>query len=127
MSVKFKTIARKKPGDATAPEKYYPSLKRAGKTTLRELAQKGALISTFSNIDMMAAAEVLLTLIPKELAAGNAVDLGDFGVFSLKVTTTGEDAPDKVSAKNITKTTVSFRAGKVIKHELGAVAYEKDG
>ena len=85
MSTKYTVIARRKPGDPTAPEKYYPSVKSSGRITLRQLSKQIAEISTVSSVDTLAVLEALLTLIPREISNGNIVNLGDFGTFRLRI------------------------------------------
>lgn len=125
MTVKYTTVARGNPQDSAAPKKYYPLVKSTGETTLPELADRMAEMSTLSSVDLAAAVEAFLTIIPKELAAGNIVRLGDFGTFSLRVRSVGAESEEEVSARNITKTIASFRPGKRFKRELDAVEYEK--
>ncbi|MEZ4644442.1 MAG: hypothetical protein R3E31_17210 [Chloroflexota bacterium] len=84
MSVKYNIVPKKNPQDQAAPPRHYPVIKSSGRTTQRTLAQKGAQISTLSAADLAAAMETLLALIPQELMEGNIVDLGDFGLLSLK-------------------------------------------
>ena len=125
MSVKYNVVARKNPRDPEAAPKYYPILKSSGRSNQRSLAQKGEKLSTLSAADLAAAMEVLLSLIPEELASGNIVDLGDFGTFRLSLKSEGSDTADAVSAHNVKRLSVLFSPGKEFKHALGRVQYEK--
>jgi predicted histone-like DNA-binding protein len=125
MAVKYTVVARGNPQDAAAPKKYYPQIKSTGKLTIRDLASQAAEISTFSSVDMVAAIEAFLTIIPGALAAGNIVNLGDFGTFSLRIRSEGSDTEEAVTARKITKTLMSFRPGKRFKAILDAIVYEK--
>jgi len=82
-------------------------------------------MSTLSSVDLAATLEAFLTIIPRELAAGNIVRLGDFGSFSLRVRSEGSETEDGVSSRNITKTIAGFRPGKRFTKELDAIEYEK--
>lgn len=125
MSVKYNVVARKNPRDLEAPPKYYPILKSTGRTNQRSLAQKGSQMSTLNAADLAAAMEVLLSLIPVELAAGNIVDFGDFGTFRLTIKTEGSDTEEQVSANNIKGRSVIFAPGNEFKLALDRVKYEK--
>lgn len=125
MTVKYTITARGNPQNPDAPKKYYPVAKSTGETTLPKLAERAAEMSTLSSVDLAAALEALLTVIPRELAAGNIVRLGDFGSFSLRVRSEGSETEDGVSSRNITKTIAGFRPGKRFTKELDAIEFEK--
>jgi predicted histone-like DNA-binding protein len=65
--------------------------------------------------DTIAVLEGFLTIIPRELANGNIVELGDFGTFRLQVHSQGADSEKEVTARNVTKTLARFRPGKRFK------------
>lgn len=73
----------------------------------------------------MAVLEALLTVIPQELAAGNIVELGDFGNFWLKANSEGSDTAEAVRAGNITNLLPRFNPGKEFKKVLATVDFEK--
>jgi predicted histone-like DNA-binding protein len=125
MTVKYTVVARRKPGDPPEASKYYPYVKSSGKVTLRQLAQHIGEISTVSTVDTIAVLEALLAVIPRELANGNIVQLGDLGSFSLRVRSEGADTPEAVTAHHITKTLTTFRPGKLFKNTLDSITFEK--
>ena len=125
MSVKYNVVERGNPIDRDAPKKFYPSIQSSGRTTLRKLSERIAQISTVSSADTMAVLEALLTVIPQELAAGNIVELGDFGSFWLRATTEGADAAESVHATQITKVLPRFNPGREFKKELDSIQFEK--
>lgn len=110
----------------TLSKNYYPQVKSSGKVMLRQFAQQIADISTVSAVDTIAVLEALLTVIPRELAEGRIVRLGDFGSFSLRIRGQGADTPEGVTAHNITKTLTSFRPGKLFKGALDNISFEKE-
>jgi predicted histone-like DNA-binding protein len=125
MAVKYTVVARGKPGDPEAPKKYYPMVKSTGKTTLRDLAERVAEISTVSSVDVVAVLEAFLTIVPRELADGNIVNLGDFGTFRLRVRSEGADSEEEVTARNIIQAFARFRPGKRFKETLDNASFEK--
>ncbi len=127
MSVKYNVITRYNPRDPEAPRKYYASIQSSGRVTLRELSKQIAEISTVSTVDTMAVLEGLLTLIPREIAQGNIVELGDFGTFWMRIQSDGSDTPEEVKANNIKRVLPRFTPGKEFKQGLNNTEFVKDG
>lgn len=125
MSVKYNIVERGNPSNRDAPKKFYPSIQSSGRVTTRELAEMAAQRSTMSSIDMMAAIESFLAIIPEQLAKGNIVELGDFGNFWLKTTSEGAETAEEVRATQITSILPRFNPGKHFKHTLDTVEFVK--
>lgn len=125
MSVKYNVVQRGNPTKPTDPKKSYPSIAASGRKSLRELATEISRMSTVSNVDTMAVLEALLTIIPKELAAGNIVELGDFGSFWLKINAEGVDDPNAVRSGQVTNILPRFNAGREFKKALSEIKFEK--
>jgi predicted histone-like DNA-binding protein len=125
MSVKFNIRQLGNPANPAAPKKFYPSIVASGRVSLRQLAQEIAQFSTVSSADTMAMLEALLVVIPKELAKGNIVELGDFGNFWLKANSEGCDTVEKVDATQIVTLMPHFNPGKEFKKVLATVEFEK--
>jgi predicted histone-like DNA-binding protein len=125
MSVKFNIVERGNPANPEAPKKFYPSVVSSGRVTVRDLADMAASQSTLSTMDMMAAYESLLALIPQQLARGNVVELGDFGNFWLKNNAEGMEAPTDVNATHIINLLPRFNPGKQFKKTLKVIDFEK--
>ncbi|RQW76689.1 MAG: hypothetical protein EHM51_03090 [Geobacter sp.] len=123
MTVKFNIVERGNPSDREAPKKFYPSIQSSGRVTTRELAEMAAERSTLSTMDMMAAIEGFLAIIPQQLAKGNIVELGDFGTYWLKTTSDGVETPDEVSANQITTILPRFNPGRKFKGVLKTIEY----
>src|SRR5437867_4226517 len=116
--VKFNIVERGNPSNREAPKKYYPSIQSSGRVTTRELVEMAAERSTLSTMDMMAAIEGFLAIIPQQLAKGNLVELGDFGSFWLKSTSDGAETTDEVNASQISSILPRFIPGKKFKSML---------
>lgn len=123
MSVKYNIVERGNPSNREAPKKFYPSIQSSGRVTTRELADMAAQRSTLSTMDMMAAIESFLAIIPEQLAKGNIVELGDFGNFWLKTTSEGTDTAEEVRATQITSVLPRFNPGKHFKHSLDGIEF----
>jgi predicted histone-like DNA-binding protein len=79
--------------------------------------------STLSTMDMMAAIESFLAIIPQQLGKGNIVELGDFGSYWLKTTSEGVEAADEVRANQIVSILPRFNPGKKFKDALKTIEY----
>lgn len=125
MTIKFNIVERGRPGHAEAPKKYYPSIQSTGRVTMRQLAREASQMSSLSSPDMMAAIEAFLTLIPRHLAQGDIVELGEFGNFWLRFSAEGVETPAKVHGDQITTLIPRFMPGKEFKRALNTVKFEK--
>ncbi|MBK8434252.1 MAG: HU family DNA-binding protein [Chloroflexi bacterium] len=125
MPIKYTVVARKSPQNMEGPPKYYPSIQSSGRLTVRQLAQRMAEISTLSTIDTMAAIEAFLQVVPQELADGNIVDLGDFGSFWLRASSTGVDLETDAAKSQFVGLKPQFRPGKEFKKVLKNAEFQK--
>ncbi len=125
MTVKFTVVARGNPGNPDAPKKYYPSIVSSGRISTRQLARRIAEISSLSSADTMAVLEVLLSIIPRELAEGNIVELGDFGSFWLRTKADGAETEETLRASHITGALPRFNPGKEFKKVLNEIEFHK--
>ena len=126
MTVKYNVVERSNPSDPEAPRKFYPSIQSTGRVTPRELAELAAEISSLSTVDMVAAIESLMVIIPRELAKGNIVELGEFGSFWLKVNAEAAETPAAVNGSRITNVTPSFRPGKELKRMVADIVFRRN-
>ena len=125
MPARYKVIEKVNPQDRQGPRKYYPSLQTDGRSKQRDLALEAADRSTLSDADMDASMTNLLNLIPKHLADGKIVDLGEFGTFRLTISTEGAATAEEVTVRNIKKVGVRFTPGPAFKKMLEDVVFEK--
>ena len=125
MSVKFNVVARGNPANRAAPKKFYPSIQSSGRVSTRQLAEQAAAESTMAPADIMAAIEIFLSIIPRELAKGNIVELGDFGNFWLKTDSDGAPTEEEVKASQIKAVQPRFNAGKALKKVLETLEFVK--
>jgi predicted histone-like DNA-binding protein len=125
MSVKYSVVERGKPGSPQTPKKFYPSVQSSGRVTTREVAEMAAQRSTLSTMDMMAAIESFLAIIPEQLAKGNIVELGDFGNFWIRTESEGAETVSEVRPTNITGVLPRFNAGKQFKKLLDTIEFTK--
>ena len=125
MSAKYNVISKKNPRDPEAPAKFYPSFVTSGRVSLRQLSRHIAELSTVSSVDTMAVLEALLTIIPREIANGNIVELGDLGSFRMRIKAEGADKAEAVTGRQVINVLPRFTPGKEFKKELNNVSFEK--
>jgi len=125
MTVKFNIVERGNPSNREAPKKFYPSIQSTGRVSTREMAEMAAQRSTLSTMDMMAAIESFLTIIPEQLAKGNIVELGDFGSFWLRSNSEGTPSPEGVRASHISSILPRFNPAKEFKRTLDGIEFVK--
>jgi predicted histone-like DNA-binding protein len=125
MSVKFNIVERGNPSNREAPKKFYPSIQSSGRVTTREMAEMAAQRSTLSTMDMMAAIESFMAIIPEQLTKGNIVELGEFGSFWLRSTAEGIESPEAVRSVQITSIMPRFIPGKQFKRTLDGIEFTK--
>jgi predicted histone-like DNA-binding protein len=125
MAVNYKAVAKKNPLKQDDPPKYYANIVTSGNLTLRQLAKEISAISTVSAADTMAVLEGLLEVVPKQLANGNIVRLGEFGSFNIQVKSEGKDLAKDLTKDQIIKTSVKFRAGKEFMQVINNIDFTK--
>lgn len=125
MSVKFNIVERGNPGNREAANKFYPSIQSSGRVTTRELAEMAAERSTLSTMDMMAAIEGFLAIVPQQLAKGNIVELGYFGSFWLRTVSEGAETPEEVNSSQISSILPRFNPGKKFKQMLKMIEFSR--
>lgn len=125
MPATYRVIEKINPQDPQGPRKFYPSYASNGRVSQRELANRAADLSTLSTADMAAAVEALLFLIPRLLADGKIVDLGDFGRFHLSIEGEGVDVATAVTVRQIKNVNARFTPGKEFKAILKQTEFTK--
>ena len=79
-----------------------------------------------SVVDTMAVIESLLQIIPRHITEGEIVRLGDFGSFSLHLSSSGAESETAFTKDLIKGIKIIFRPGKELKDALKNVKFEKE-
>ena len=125
MAVNYKPVPKKNPSKQTDPPKYYAQVVTSGDINIRQIAKQVASMSTVSPIDTLAAIEAFLEVVPEALADGKIVRLGDFGSFSVQVSSEGALVADELTSHNIKKVSVKFRPGKEFAKVTNSIDFSK--
>ena len=126
MAIKYKLVQKINPAKPTDPKKFYANLVTRGEVSLRELAKEISAISTVSSPDVMAVIESFLQVIPKHLAQAEIVRLGEFGSYSVRISSEGADSEQAFNSGLIKGLNLNFRPGKEVEQGLANVTYEKE-
>ena len=126
MAMKYKLVQKGNPAKPTDPKKFQANAVSKGDIKLRRLAKEIAEISTVSVVDTMAVIESLLQLIPRHVMEGEIVRLGDFGSFSMHLSSSGAESEAAFTKDLIKGVKIMFRPGKELKDALKSVKFEKE-
>ena len=122
--LKFKVIKRNYPRDLNAQPKFHASIKRNQNVGLDHMVDELRKISSINKGDAVSTLINLIDLVPKELARGDTVTLGNLGTFWLSVSSQGFDNEEDVSPKAINKVKVHFKASNQLKDLMSNLTYE---
>jgi predicted histone-like DNA-binding protein len=126
MPVNYSLLQRVNLKDPTAARKFYAIAKSSGEETTRQLATEISKRSGLSSAEVYAVLEAFIDLVPERIAEGKIVRLGDFGSFSLTLSSEGVDkAEDFNAATCIKSNSMNFRPGKLVQKVLDGVEYIK--
>ena len=121
MSVTFKKILRKSPFDKEGTGKYYPQLITWGKpATLNTIAKQMKEKSSLTLGDIKSVLTNFVEVTRSELYNGHAVNIENFGVFSLSARTVGVEKKEDCTAKNIKAVKINFRPSTTIRPDVTA-------
>lgn len=126
MAIKFKVQEIGNPQNLQAPKKFYARPLNAGSVDLEELSDDISNASSINLPDVYAVLQSLVRELPKNIAAGKIVRLGNLGSFRLGYSSAGSDEMDQVTARNITARKLIFNPGKRIKQQLSTIQFEKE-
>ncbi|GGH26617.1 DNA-binding protein [Sphingobacterium alkalisoli] len=125
MAINYNVVEIGKPGDLTAPKKFYARPVTAGEILLEDLAADISHASSVTEADVYAVLQSLVREIPRNISRGYIVRLGNLGSFRLGSNSTGNDTREEVNAANIVRTRLLFHAGKQLKTTLSNLTFKK--
>ncbi|GGH00948.1 hypothetical protein GCM10007415_41140 [Parapedobacter pyrenivorans] len=125
MAIKFNVLEIGKPGDLTAPKKFYARPVHTGEITLEDLSADISHASSLTESDVYAVLQSLVREIPRNISRGYIVRLGNLGAFRLGSNSTGGDTEEDVTAANIFRKRLLFHPGKYVKTAIDGLTFEK--
>jgi predicted histone-like DNA-binding protein len=125
MAIKYSITRHKNPADPASPTLYYPTLKASGRLDLDRVATLISQISCVPQTTTQAVLSALLVVVPREMADGYIVELGQFGTFRPTLHTRGATSREAVVKNNILKVKARFRPGKKFRKALAAAEFKR--
>jgi predicted histone-like DNA-binding protein len=114
MPVKFNVMARHNPLKPEDAKKFYAVVKSDGEITFKQLSRRIASMCTVNSGVMQ-----------EELAQGRIVRMGEFGNFSLTLSSEGKEKLEEVNAHSIKSARLQFRPGKDLKSTISGLEFAK--
>jgi predicted histone-like DNA-binding protein len=125
MPVKYRIVQRGNPADAAAPKKFYATPAPRSKTTIKEISKDIADISSLNYGDISNVLNNFVQLIPKYLANGNIVSLGEIGNLMLNFSSEGVETESAFTPSKIRNVKIAFRPGSDIKTSIKGLTFTK--
>ncbi|GAA5520375.1 hypothetical protein LQ318_01495 [Aliifodinibius salicampi] len=126
MAISIKAIEKGEPGVAGGGEtKWYASANATGDININELSELIEMISTVSDIDISGVLKSFIKVVPRELAAGNIVRLGDLGYLRVSISSEGHDSEDEVGPNSVIGRRIIFTPGPELKKMLHNLEFKK--
>lgn len=125
MSINYSLTQRVNLKDANAPRKFYAIAKSSGEETTRQLATEISKRTSLSSVDVLAVIEAFIDLIPEKVADGKIVRLGEFGSFSVTISSEGVEKAEEFTSALIRGNSLNFRPGKLVQKVLDTIEYSK--
>ena len=116
MSVKYSlALMSSKPGDESAPKKYYAKAQAAGEVTIDEMAEEIAYATSLTDGDVLNVLRAMVRQMKVQLSAGKIVKMENFGTFQIQLCSDGAVTTKEFTPANITAAHIQFRPGKTVK------------
>jgi predicted histone-like DNA-binding protein len=114
MSIFYKKVQRQNPLNR-AVQKWYLVLKSLGTVKSKEVAKQMADETTMNPKEAEIAVYELVKVLKRLLVSGYTVQLDDLGTFYLTINSEGVDTEEGLTANNLTKLNIRFRASAELK------------
>lgn len=125
MPINYSLTQRVNLKDANAPRKFYAIAKSNGEETTCQLATEISKRTSLSSVDVLAVIEAFIDLIPERVADGKIVRLGEFGSFSVTISSEGVEKAEEFTSALIRGNSLNFRPGKLVQKVLDTIEYSK--
>ena len=118
MAILVKPVQRVNPNKPTEPKKWYVTQVTTAQVDETEVAMDIADETTLNASEAMMAIRQLRKILLRRLLGGESVKLGDWGSFSVTISSNGVATKDEVSAKQIKSVNINFQPDEAFKTAL---------
>jgi len=122
LKMHYRFVAKANPLDQSR-KKWYATSVNTGKITTRQIAKTLADKSSLTPWDVLNVLENLMEEIPKRIAHGYSVQLGEIGTLRLSLSSEGVDDTKHFNPRTMKKKVV-FLPSKAFKSELKNISFE---
>lgn len=124
-TMKYKLVQKANP-QRREQKKWYANAVNGGKVEQKDIAKTIASKSSLTSGDIANVVDNLVEEVPRELAKGNIVKLGDFGSFRISVSSEGVENEKDFNASMIKDIKVIFTPGVEMKKVISQITFEKE-
>ncbi len=118
MAILVKPVQRANPIDEKAPKKWYVTQVTAAQVDETQVAMDLADETTLNPSEAMMAIRQLRKILLRRLLGGESVKLGNWGSFSITLSSTGAETKEAVTARNIKGVNLNFQPDEAFKTDL---------
>mgnify|MGYP000514818707 FL=1 len=118
MAILVKPVQRINPLDKEAPKKWYVTQVTTAQADETEVAMELADETTLNPSEAMMAIRQLRKILLRRLLGGESVKLGNWGSFSVTLSSLGVPTKEEVNAKNIKSVNLNFQPDEAFKTDL---------
>ena len=125
MKLEYYLIPRKNPTQQDAAPKFYPVVNYYTGDSYRDLVSRVCEFSTVRSPDVLSVLESLFIVIPKFLAEGRIIRLGELGSLRITLQSSGSEVEEDFSESKIDSIAIRFIQSKTLRRTLGNIEYSK--
>ena len=118
MAILVKPVQRANPNDQEAPKKWYVTQVTTAQVDETQVAMDLADETTLNPSEAMMAIRQLRKILLRRLLGGESVKLGNWGSFSVTLSSTGAETRNAVTARNIRAVNLNFQPDEAFKNDL---------
>lgn len=118
MAILIKPVQRVNPADKEQPKKWYITQVTAALIDESQIAMDISEGTTLDPSEAMMAIRQLRKVLLRRLLSGESVKMGNWGSFSITLTSKGTDSKDKLNANMIRSINLNFQPDKSFKEDL---------
>jgi len=125
MALHYVVQQRKNPRDLEAPGKHYLIAKSLPAVDRKTFVQDMVRNTSLTKNEATTALDYLFESLPRYIALGHTVKLGELGYFRATIQSTGSDSEDEATTDKVTKKRVVFIFGSELRNLISNIPLEK--
>lgn len=118
MAILVKPVQRVNPAKPAEPKKWYVTQVTTAQVDETQVAMDIADETTLNASEAMMALRQLRKILLRRLLSGESVKLGDWGSFSVTLSSSSSDTKEEVTARNIKSVNLNFQPDEAFKTDL---------